>query len=329
MGLPSSLVFASFLLCFETIFVATAPHHDQLLHQSTSSIPRLVKSPEQGGPNGSPYDDYKSTNSTIVGVRSIYISFGDLVDSIQITYLLASGGLYTAPKRGTDAKFNDSTVIALAPDEYIEKIEGKSNGLNVGQLTITTMRPKNYERTVYGPFGKIGTLSFMFEGYIVGFFGKDEQKIDSIGVYTLTPLEKKLAFPGEGGNEFDENPDMFVPPASRINRLLIRHGDSLDSIQVEYQLLNGSMQLGKMHGGDGGNLTIINLDKQQIIGLECKTQYRYVDQLSLTTKYDDGSTAVYGPFGRLGSQSYSAYGNVLGFYGRDGALINGIGIYYF
>lgn len=67
----------------------------------------------------------------------------------------------------------------LVPEEFITKIEGKTNGGLVDQLTITTRGP-DYEVKVYRPFGKTGNLSFMFEGHMVALYGRSSNMLDRI-----------------------------------------------------------------------------------------------------------------------------------------------------
>ena len=121
----------------------------------------LIKSPIQGGPNGTAFDDLEDfhlTPSKIVGVRHINISSGDQVDSIQVTYVLSNGSLFQAPRRGNIS--HPPVNITLDPEEFITKIEGKTNGGLVDQLTITTRGP-DCEMKVLDPLERrVISLSF-------------------------------------------------------------------------------------------------------------------------------------------------------------------------
>lgn len=313
------LIIATFLL-FQITFASTA-----------DSRP-LIKSHAEGGDGGSSFDDLKSMpgNASIVGVRSINITSLYQVDILQVTYLLSNGALYTAPPRGNISIFVPDT-INFARGEYIEKIEGKTDGKQVDQLTITIYNPKNYQRRVYGPFGKTGTQNFSFAGHMIGFHGSSGNIINNIGVYVLKHVHQKIAFVGEGGNRFDDNPDSFFPPVIKLTKLFIYHGDSVDSIQAEYQLLGGSTVLGKKHGGDGGTLSIVCITPgEHIVGLKCKSRGDFVDQITIfTAKRDNGTITHYGPFGKYGGDSYYIYGNILALIGKEGDYMDGIGAYYF
>lgn len=326
----TSLVITWFL-CFE-IAIAIATSHQPLKQSLTNGRP-FIKSRGEGGYGGSPFDDFNITvgNATIVGVHSINISSERQIqiDSFQVTYLLSSGGLYTAPRHGKTT--TPPLTITLARDEYIEKIEGKTNGDYVDQLTITILDAKQYQRRVHGPYGKTGMYPFSFEGYIVGFFGSSGSVLDNLGVHLLTPTKTKIAFTSEGGENFDDNPDLLFPPVIRISKLFVHHGDSVDSIQAEYQLLGGGKILAKKHGGDGGGLSIVSLDAgESIIGLECKTRGLLIDQLTFTTRKENGTIVHYGPFGKYGTDTFSLSGNVIGLIGTENNYcLKGIGAYYF
>jgi hypothetical protein len=299
------------------------------LKDVTMSRP-LMKSPGEGGLNGTSFDDLSDFNfalANITGVRNISISSGDQVDSMQVTYVLSNGSLFQAPRRG---KVSHPPVnISLTSEESIVRLEGKTNGALVDQITITTIGPE-YERKVYGPFGKTGLLSYSFDGHIVGFHGRSGDLLDRIGVYSLQLLKKSETFGGTGGSEFDDKADLNNPPIVRIAQLHIWNGELIDAIQAQYLLLGGEFMLGKKHGeGNSGNLTTINFaDGEEIVSMLGQSGDNYVNQLTFITKKKDGSEGRYGPFGTIGKHSFSIYGNILGFFGTSGLLIDTIGVYY-
>lgn len=286
----------------------------------------LMKSPGQGGTLFDDLTDFHLTPSSIVGVHSINVSSGDQIDSVHVTYILSNGSLFQAPRRG---KISHTPVnITLTPEEYIMKIEGKTNGELVDQLTITTIGP-DYEMKVYGPFGKTGLLSFSFESHIVGFHGRAGNLLDSIGVYGVELLKKSDLFGGTGGSEFDDRADITTPPILEIAQLHIWNGDFIDAIQVEYAVLGGSFLLGKKHGGNSGNLTTVTFDEgEHIVALLGQTGDNYLNQLTFVTMKANGSEAKYGPFGNTGKDPFSVHGNILGFYGYAGSLLDKIGVYF-
>ena len=78
------------------------------------------KSDSYGGGGGGAWDDVNKYNP--VGVRSITIRHGNHVDSLQVTYLLADGSTYMAPKHGGTGGSQSS--FTLAQDEMI-MLKGK------------------------------------------------------------------------------------------------------------------------------------------------------------------------------------------------------------
>lgn len=218
-----------------------------------------------------------------------------------MTYILANGSEFTTPWRGKVS--NPPITINLTSEESIVKIEGKTNGELVDQMTITTVGP-DYEMKVYGPFGRTGLLSFSFEGHIVGFYGRAGDLLDRIGVYSLELLEKSDQFGGSGGSEFDDKSDINTPPIVRIAQLHIWNGELVDALQPEYLLLGGEFLLGKKHGqGNSNSLTTITFaEGEEIITMQGQSGENYVAQLTLK---QDGSEGKYGPFGTIGKHSFS------------------------
>ena len=301
-----------------------------------ASLPRpLVKSEGEGGDGGIEFDDMEEfSSSNIIGIHSINISSGFLVDSIEVVYVLSNKSLLRVPSRGKPSK--NPVSIVLKPEEQIVKIEGKVDSEMVGQLTITTVGP-NYEQKMYGPFGKKGTLSFTFEGQIIAFHGRSGDSLDSIGVYSLAKLTRSDQYGGDSSNEFDDFSDLNYPPIVAIKNISIwSRLEMVLAIQVEYLLLDGSTLLGGRHGFIyTTNLTTITLrDGEELVALQGKietsllTLEKYIGQLTLTIMARNGEAKTYGPFGTWGSEPFNIRGNILGIHGSSGSLIYRIGVYY-
>ena len=334
------LALVAVLLCYGIEVTTTVSTVQYKTERQT--IRPLIKSQGQGGPDGRHFDDLKSRigrKASVVSVHSIKmtIDYRQGVQAIQATYLLSNGRFHTAPRHGKNSSTTYTVTVTLGADEYIEKVEGYTNGAFILQLMITTMRAENGTRQMYGPYGQPAIPNFTFEGYIVGFHGRSDTALNNIGVYTLTPLKKRIVYAGPlpDGGRLDEDPDLFFPPAVKMSKLYINHGITLNSLQVEYQLLDGSRLLGKKYSGaldSYGNLTIIDIgDREQIIGVECKmeTYYNYIDQITFISRKGNGHVVIYGPFGRLGKKSFSVHGSIVGFFGEASNIINGIGVYYY
>ena len=48
-------------------------------------------------------------------------------------------------------------------------------------------------------------------------------------------------------------------------KIVIGHGHTVDSIQVDYQLLGGNILAGDRHGGEGGDISTIELEEGEYI----------------------------------------------------------------
>lgn len=292
-------------------------------------VPRpLYKSSSEGGSGGTVAFDDIANYSSIIGIHSINISSGNQVDSIEVIYILSNKTLFHAPRRGRLA--SQPPVNISLVDEEIVKIEGKTNGMFVDQLTFTTVGP-SYLHKQYGPFGRTGQLSFSLEGQVIGFFGRHGDMLDNIGIYSLEALKKSSWFGDDSGDYFDDYVDLKFPPIVKISRIFIWSNRHLTAYQVEYLLVDGSLMLGKQHGpeNDDGLTTITFGDGEVISALEGATIVT-VAEITITTTKQNGEIARYGPFGEAGdgSQHFSIQGKVLGFFGSAQGGINGLGVYY-
>ena len=282
----------------------------------------IQKSDLLGGTGGSVWDDGVLTHTpTIVGVRSIHIRHGNQVDSIQVTYLLADGTTYTAPRHGGSG--GSSSSFTLADDERIVRMEGKTNNVLVDQVTFITMKADGTQKS-YGPFGKTGKTSFSVEGYIIGFYGRSGNLLDALGAYYLESVKKSDYFGGSGGNAFADPIETHIPPIVGVSKIDIRHGNQVDSFKVEYLLLGGGTYTGAKHGGTGGSLSELVFQKGEVIEqMYGKTNNVLVDQVSFDTQLRS-----YGPYGETGKTPFSVKGRVVGFFGRSGNLLDSIGAFY-
>ncbi|KAH8949775.1 hypothetical protein BDL97_10G049300 [Sphagnum fallax] len=84
-------------------------------------------------------------------------------------------------------------IVLKYPEEYLQQIQGSydetpwkySTGYPIIGITSITFK-SNFR--AFGPYGKLGTVTFKSEiGKIVGFWGKGNRCINSIGVFTVNP----------------------------------------------------------------------------------------------------------------------------------------------
>lgn len=315
---------------------------DQLEVTVTRTSRPIRKSAGVGGQEGGEaFDDWLLLNGSkacITGISSINISYGDQINSIQVTYLLSNGSLLLGPLHGKISK--PPITIELGANEYVSKIRGNTNGVLADQLTIVTTGATGYEHKVYGPFGKTGEKSFSFQGYILAFHGRSGDLINNIGVYRLPRAWKSKEFGTHTddkytGRPFDDKINLGVPPIVGISKLHIWHDSLIPAIQIEYLLLGGSTRLGDMHGTEyaAGNLTTITLEEgERLVQLRGKTGdffFDYINQLSFTTIKKGGVYVRYGPFGKLGNVNFrSRWKKICGFFGSSGPYVFGLGVYY-
>jgi hypothetical protein len=288
------------------------------------------------------FDDLEHLADSILTVRSIRIGGFTALESLQFTYILKDGSIYRPPVRGES--FALPETIRLAKGEYVAKIEG-TVVLNesLGQVFITIKNPNNHKSRVYGPFGaNVGERSFTFEGYILGIHGRIGPKgirniTRTLGVYHLATV-KESAFFGYPipVATFYENPDFMFPPVTKISKILVHHGDAVNSLQTEYKLLNGSTRLAGRNGGDGENFTTVSLEYgEELTGMngmvvEGPWSFDFIGQITFMSRKKDGSTAVYGPFGKSGSKPISVRGHILGFTGAANTeLLLSLGAFYY
>ena len=294
------------------------------------SIRPVVKWPTQGGPDEAKFDDIENISSSVFKIHSIGIGSLYQVDFIQVTYKLFNGSLYKCPEHG-DGIFTPD-VITFAPGEYLVKIEGKTNGQYVNQLSLTTYIPKDDGTIVYGPYGTTklnATQEFSRVGYIVGLYGTvGKIVLSSIGVYKLSPVSRSPAFGRMSKvTDFADDPDASVPPVVGISKLCVRHGERVYGIWAEYQLHGGERKMGPHHGGEEeGTLTCLTFKQGEILaGVDIKTDDSkpspLFTQISFLT-VRGVQVRRYGPFGTTGVNNFTFYRNIVGLAGTvsDNAL---------
>ena len=294
---------------------------------------------------GSYFDDGITTHTpAIVGIKSLTIHHGHSVDSIQATYLLEDGSTWAAPRHGgvggnkvhVEFEEGDSIIAVSAMAGFYTRIN---------QLVLTVQKSDGSTIT-HGPFGVVrsralsGPEDIKFSGKILGFTGWNDYLLNAIGFYYTQPSAVKVSetFGLEGvGSAFDDGITTHTPTILRIKSLVIRHGDSVDSIQATYLLEDGSTWVAPRHGGLGGSETHIEFeDGESIIAVNAMAGiHTRINQLTFTVRKSDGSRRNCGPFGKARPRSNGPPINIrftetiLGFTGRsDDNGLSAIGFYY-
>lgn len=271
-----------------------------------------------GNSHGSPWDDDILTYTPIIiGINSLTISYDHKINSIQVDYLLADGGVYSSPRRGTVA--GSEVTITLARNEHITRVEGIIHSSGLIQISFVT-KSQNGSRTM-GPYGGTGSESFNISGYILGFRGYANSYINALGVYYLAPLIKSESTYGGSGrmNEYDDHVDTIIPPVVGIANINIQSGSLVDGIRFTYRLLGGSTFTANFIGSEhevGGN-SFLHLDEGDVLSrLIIRTYGIYLDQLIIYTNQSQTDSVMSGPYGFGGGYTtFEISGVILGLYG--------------
>ncbi|XP_051124012.1 jacalin-related lectin 3-like [Andrographis paniculata] len=217
----------------------------------------------------------------------------------------------------------------------------------------------------YGPFGSetVQKASIRQKGAaIIGFHGRSELLVDSIGFY-LKPLcwvfavvprigapystwaetlkglflstSKNHRSPGPWGSNLGRTFDdgVFVK-VNKIQLYLCNESKSLSGVQFQYLKKDGKAVWSPLHGtGDREVVQKIDLGEEEyVVGVEgyygksdAASGYDVIRSLTFTT-----SSGKYGPVGKeIGTffTSISCKANVVGFFGRSGHFLEAIGVH--
>ncbi|URE24366.1 Jacalin-like lectin domain containing protein, partial [Musa troglodytarum] len=158
------------------------PQHQLLLVTSvrcvlTSTVMQngAIKVGAWGGNGGSAFDMGPAHR-----IISVTVFSGDVIDAVDVTFNYY-GKTETRHYGGSGG---NPHKIVLEEDEYLVGMAGEFASYHgvvvVGKLGFTT------NQNAYGPFGNTGGTPFSLPiaaGKISGFFGRDGQFLDAIGVY--------------------------------------------------------------------------------------------------------------------------------------------------
>jgi hypothetical protein len=145
----------------------------------------------------------------------------------------------------------------------------------------------------------------------------------------MTTDFKTPIYGGDGGGPFDDVPPGAAAQPVGIRRIAVRSGTYVDQIATTYELSDGS-QPTFAHGGNGGGSNAFDLLPNEIvIGIQGRSG-ALVDQISILTAviYGGGDPPflqTHGPFGGGGGAPFQIWGEIAGFYGRSGSLVDALG----
>ncbi|KAK0588171.1 hypothetical protein LWI29_035337 [Acer saccharum] len=327
-----------------------------------NQVRSLIKEELYGGQGGSDWDYCPES-----GIVEITIIYSDVIDSLHFKH---AGAIENSTDKSLE-KFggcggkNQQTIIIDWPNEYLTKISGTIGTFHkdevIGTLSFTTNRNKKY-----GPFGCKKDCEICKSPFeliseknraVVGFFGRQSNFINAIGVYYKDPpapivttklisaitLEKDI--PRElgpwGGNKGKAWDDGRLQ--GRIIEIDVHVGNGVvHALHYRYKSTK-YCNLSNKHGGEGATTIYrIELDKdkcspENLVGIsgfygafdgnccvEC--EYKVVRSISFYT-----NKGKYGPFGtEIGTFFNSpacTNAKVVGFHGRSGEYLDAIGVH--
>ncbi|PUZ63319.1 hypothetical protein GQ55_3G058500 [Panicum hallii var. hallii] len=293
-----------------------------------------------GRSKGSPFDITKPFER----LESVTIQFGRVINSFGFTYVDAIGQKHTVGPVDGDGRGKLTTASAMEPckqaamlvlsrQRYTNQSKFSFSFLFFSPRTfvVTYLRIRTnletYEIHDTGLTAQANTsvvTEFPFSvplpenTSIVGFFGRQGDNLNAIGVYGAAA--KIGASGGGGGTEFD-----VTEPPMRLESMTIRAGDSVDSVGFSYVDETGHKHTVGPFGGTGGQLATIKLAPVEYvrrlsgtIGQAFGSEARMlVASLQIRTNISDDQFSIPLP------ENVS----VVGFFGRAGNLLDAIGVY--
>lgn len=264
-----------------------------------------------GGNGGSPFQD---NLTQAVRMAGFVIRHGSYVDGLMGIYKDAKNN--TLPGMWYGGTGGKQDAVAFADDEHLIKVSGRS-GSNVDQLTFVT------NKRTYGPYGEGGGTPWEITttAKLVGFFGRSGSLIDQIGFFELIDARSYVpstAHGGGGGVEFTTD----LTEVDRMVGVAVRSGQYMDGIQAIFKTVYGQEVRSAWFGGNGGTPGEFRLADGELITRVEGRSGGYVDSLTFST--DKGKTYRYG---QQGGGQFELSGEICGFLGRSGSLLDQIGFF--
>ncbi|KAJ3700951.1 hypothetical protein LUZ61_004656 [Rhynchospora tenuis] len=286
-----------------------------------------------GGGSGVTARDMDLTGVT--RIVTVGIRHGASIDALMVRYERNGSVESTDLWGGQGGRL---TEINLKQDEYITLVRGHiapwSDTWQVRSLKLVT----NLES--YGPYGTEQGVPFELPagvGRIIGFHARAGSMVEAIGVYvkdkmgnvwsSQEPIIKKIGPCGSGSGVTEK--DMDITGVTRIVKISIRHGASIDAMFASYER-NGKVESTNRWGGEGGRLTEINLQTNEFITNVRGHIAPWANTLQVRSLTVVTNLNTYGPYGTqegVPFQLPAIGGRVIGFFARAGSMVEAIGVY--
>jgi hypothetical protein len=281
------------------------------------------RSREIGGSDGAPFADDLTVIGLLVGFR-VYADF--VVLGLQALWVFADGEGAEGKLHGTAG--GDRDEVWLQRDEYLI---GAEIATEKGFITSLAFLSNQHRR--YGPYGRGSEPETFYTEPIQGFFGRGDALPNALGVYSR-PFQDNPNLPsyfppyvqrqqyggGTGGEAFSDD----LTEITRVKEVRIRSGAYIDSIQLVWELADGSTVEGEHHGGQGGTPSSFTLAAGEFINRIHVGAGAQVDSLTFYTNRGE----THGPFGNAkGGQNQISGGPINGFHGRSGVIVYSIGAF--
>ncbi|KAJ4773121.1 Mannose-binding lectin superfamily protein [Rhynchospora pubera] len=130
---------------------------------------------------------------------------------------------------------------------------------------------------------------------------------------------------GGGGSE----KNMDSSSITRIVKISVRHGVAIDNFAVRF-VRNGREESTEQWGGQGGNLTEFNLQSTEFITAVKGYYGNFNGNFVVRSLKFVTNLGTFGPYGQEEGVPFelpAINGQIIGFHGRSGQLLDSIGVY--
>lgn len=174
-----SFLFEGFIVAFH------GSYGKQLDQVGVYALENLRKSHAYGSDKGDVFDDQADLrNPPIVGISMVLIGHSYWINSIQVEYILLGGILWLGQKYGGESSQSEVSIVRFDRDEVITGIDGWTSDGMVSQISFYTVKPGGVKKQ-YGPFGIGGLDPYIIKGNVFGFFGREYDYVQKMGIYTV------------------------------------------------------------------------------------------------------------------------------------------------